>query len=527
MTLLYNSFRIEFKKALKVEEQFSFDKIGIHIPCKTPLIYKKEFELINDFRAFLVSEHYLALYIVHELATSLQVAPIVNASFQDLDVALKQDFEYITSAKLHESQPFLKSIELFVKKEVINTQRKINDANSDEFYYNTYSFNSLVIPLLKMIKSVPLFSASHFMFMLDDAHDLNIFQIKTVNSWIAYRDHSDYSFKVAITSEREYEFTTASGGSIIEGHDYTKVERENPYRSSGSDFGKMAKDIVERRLKLYLNCEQAAEEFFPINPEMEKDLETARQITILKAKEKYPSGKSKQINDFVYKYTRAEYFKSRSSKANLPPYSGFETIVQLSTGVIRNLLTPCYEMFDMAISDHESDLRINTIPWAIQSKAIEKVSKKKWESINHLHRNVEGCTEIQKDYIYNLFKNVSILLKQRLKSDISEPRAIKFKISDQSKEIMKRLDPLISIAQKAQLLYVRLGRDKDDGENTIYYELNRLLLPDRGLDPIGQHSVISIKAITLWKAASGDIRIPFENNESNLSKTIEISFDEE
>ncbi|WP_342086180.1 ORC-CDC6 family AAA ATPase [Dyadobacter sp. OTU695] len=525
MTLLYNSFRIEYRKAKNLGIPFTFEKIGIHIPCKTPLIYKKEFELIADFRAFLIGEHYLSLYILHELASNLQSADETETAFENSNETLKTEFEYITSSKLHPSHSFLKSIELFVKKEVIDTQRKVNDQNSDEFYYNTYSFNSLVLPVLRMIKSVKLFSKSHFLFMLDDAHDLNSYQIQTVNSWIAYRDHSDFSFKVAITSDREYSFTTASGGSIIEGHDFTKVERENPYRSSGSDFGKMARDIIGRRLKLYLGIDENPESFFPINPEMEEDLATAKNITLAKAKLKFPKGTPKQINDYVYKYARAEYFRSRSGKANLPPYSGFDTIVQLSTGVIRNLLTPCYEMFDMAMSESGDNKKIDHIPWHIQSKAIEKVSKRKWESINSLHRNVEGCSELQKEYIYNLFNNLAILLRQRLYSDISEPRAIKFKISDASRDAMRRLDSIINIAQKAQLLYVRLGRDKDNGENTLYYELNRLLLPDRGLDPVGQHSTISIRASALWNAASKDKKIPFDKLEVKQNGTINIPFE--
>ncbi len=355
------------------------------------------------------------------------------------------------------------------------------------------------------------------MFMLDDAHDLNIFQKKSVNSWIAYRDHSDYSFKVAITSEREYDFITASGGNIIEDHDFTKVERENPYRNSNSDFGQMAKEILQRRLDLY-NINVLVEEFFPINSQMAHDLEQAKLKAKADALAKYETGNEKQISDYVYKHYRAHYFKSRSVKSNLPPYSGFDLIIQLSTGVIRNLLVPCHEMYEMMLSKLGEVGVVNEIESSVQTKAINKVSKDKWNSIEHLHRSIEGCTELQKDQLLHLFSNLMTLFKSRLMSNISEPRAIKFIITEQNSDSMNKLEDLLIIARKAQLLYTRSGRSKDDEKNTTYYDPNRPLLPDRGLDPTGQHASISLKSSDLWAAAykNKPLRLDDKNGEDTL-----------
>lgn len=507
MTLLYYSAKIEYLKSKKENREFDFHNIGIHIPCKTPLIYKQEYELLNDFKAYLVSEHYLTLYIVNELVTSLHAIKEIENAFIEYNTKLKNDFEYLTGEALPPEKSFLESISIFSHREVIKTQRKINSPDLDEFYNNTYSLNSLILPLLDMIKSVPFMGKAHFMFMLDDAHDLNGFQKKIVNSWIAYRDHSNYSFKVAITSEQEYHFTTASGGSIIEDHDFTKVERENPFRNSRSDFGKMAKEIIERRMSLY-KISISPETFFPTNPSMIKGLEEAKEIVKEEYLTKNPKASPKQISDYVYKYHRAYYFGKRHSKANLPPYSGLEIIVQLSTGVIRNLLAPCHEMFEVVLSNRQNNnYDIKEISPTIQTEAIKSISKRKWESIDHLHRNIEGCSENDKNHISDLFSNLMILFRERLQSDSSEPRAIKFIITEQQSDAMKRLEPLLLIAQKAQLLYVRTGRAKEDGKHTSYYEPNRLLLPDRGLDPIGQHSEISIKSTDLWAAASRNKRL--------------------
>ena len=50
------------------------------------------------------------------------------------------------------------------------------------------------------------------------------------------------------------------------------------------------------------------------------------------------------------------YFRERSAKANKPPYSGFETIVDISTGIVRNLLDPCYWMFDNALKNNKDGI---------------------------------------------------------------------------------------------------------------------------------------------------------------------------
>ena len=84
--------------------------------------------------------------------------------------------------------------------------------------------------------------------MIDDAHDLNEHQIRLVNSWIAYRDHSLFSIKVATVKVDRPPLITSTGGSILEGHDYTVVDMEKAAQNEQSDFGRLADRIVARRL---------------------------------------------------------------------------------------------------------------------------------------------------------------------------------------------------------------------------------------------------------------------------------------
>ena len=48
-----------------------------------------------------------------------------------------------------------------------------------------------------------------------------------------------------------------------------------------------------------------------------------------------------------------------------------------------------------------------------------------------------------------------------------------------------------------------MGPAKDGGKREVYYVPNRMLWPVYGLDPIGQHARVSLKASDVWSAANG------------------------
>jgi len=116
-----------------------------------------------------------------------------------------------------------------------------------------------------------------------------------------------------------------------------------------------------------------------------------------------------------------------------------------------------------------------------------------------------------------LFENLAILFKKRLNSDISEPRAIAFSISSYTDNYKEKLAPLLRISQESQILYSRIGPSKDDGKREIYYVPNRMLWPIYGLDPVGQHARVSLKASDIWAAANGK-PFPFVSESIDLGE---------
>lgn len=524
MALRYNSFGVLCKKAKQDGKNIDFSTIGIHI-SGSPILHKQEYLLLNDdFRRSITCEHFLVLSIMWEIANSLcNILEIKDIIKQESD-RLFQDFEYILGFELRKEYDFFTAVRNFTLHEAKLTQTKINEPDGGEFYDNTMSFSSTIVPFIDIIKSLPIFKDSHFLLMLDDAQTMNEYQIKTLNSWIAYRDHANFSFKIATTKVDRPKFITSTGGTVLEGHDFTSIDMEKPFQNPDSDFYKLAKQIVKKRLEIIGLNNIEAEDFFPENSEFTKSIKECEEFVRKEAEAKYPNGSAKQINDHIYKYARAKYYRDRleekKGKANMPPYSGFKMITAISTGIIRNLLEPCFFMFDLAFSNRTVD--ITEINHKIQNQIIIEKSKELWKDIEDgLDRNVENCSSEQAKQIRQLFNNLMILFRNRLKKHKSEPRAITFTVSQKTthEQIYNQVKDLLDIARKSQILYTRTSRSKDDGKLETYYIPNRLLFPSLGLDPEGQHARVSLKATDLWNAAEKNTPIPYIVDNEDFKQT--------
>ena len=515
MALLYHSLPVQY---VRHQDSVDLSIIPIYVPCNTPLTHRREYELLDPLRASLASEHFLVLPMMDKIIESLSVINSLMSSDEEND--LREEVSYILGLSLSETVPLFTALRRAFMKCNRDAQEALNSKTDVEsLLTNLFTFSSGLQPLLACLAHVHRINGGHFSLMLDDVQYFNPYQVKAMNSWISYRDNSLFSFKIATTRVESPTLETSSGGCILEGHDFIRLDMEQPYQNKMSAFGKMARDIISKRLQV-IGVKKTPEEYFPMNEEMKKAIEGAQLQASQEADMKFPKGTDKQKADYIYKYARAIYFRNRaSSKGNLPPYSGFEVLVHMSTGVIRNLLDPCYYMYEAMYSEWHSKLGskrplFDSIPPSIQSRVIQERSTKKWEwARTELDKSIDNCSRDDARHVYQLLDKLAILFRERLLSDISEPRAIAFTISGRSDEFDEKLDKVLMIARKAQLIYAYTSSGKDLGMREIYYVPNRMLCPIRGLDPVGQHARVSIRAEHLWNAANKNKKIPIKFNE--------------
>jgi hypothetical protein len=526
MALLYNSLGIQLIKEPGSTEPPALDYIGVYIPCNSPILHKEEQRPRDDYTASVLSNHFLSLAVAYHLLDTLALIP--GLSDRVAETNLVDEIGFLLDIEIPDHLDPLSALRAAIDRENILTQRHLNSVTADAGTENAFSFPSLVLPIIAAAKRVPMLSDSHFMLLFDDVHDLDDPQIRILNSWIGYRDRTHFSIKVAMAKRPDFSYLTSSGSSILEGHDFTLVDMEHPFTHKFSNFEKLAHKILRRRLQR-AEIEILPADFFPEHPKFAQDLERCREAMREEATSKYGAEEKKKIADYVYKYARAEYFRRRPSKANLPAYAGFQTLVYLSTGVVRNLLNPCYWMYEQVVSD-EAELTPlgvkkfdgDSIRPEIQNQIIHDRSQRLWERLLQGYENiVEECSKAQAQQLYNLFDQLAVLFKKRLIHHRSEPRANSFTVSAKTGRFDSDLLPLFEIARQAQLLYIRTGVAKDRGRREFYYVPNRMLWPARGLDPHGQHARVSIKERDLVAALDGE-EIPYSSDSADVETTPEL-----
>jgi hypothetical protein len=498
MTLIYHSLTYTAKRQSANEEEAD-RTIGVYVPCNTPLSSKEEHRLLPQVSQMRVAEANLTLSIVTNLAREMkQVASQLDAEDREF---LRRDFAFAMEVETpaHDCCPF-DELRRQARARVRSIQLRLQKAEFDESAA-VDTFLMLVLPVLEAIRSTKAFRDIHFSLLIDDGQDLNEHQRRLMNSWLGYRENSVFSIKMAIAGIRTYDFSTAHGGSILEGHDYVTVDLQRPVQNKDSEFGQFARSVVAKRLA-NAGITVPPDDFFPVSKAFVARLGTAKAQAEADATARgYGSG-SKQYNDYVYKHGRAGYFRNRDPKANKPVYSGFGTITHLSTGVIRNLLQPCFIMFERQMSKNGGKPPREVEP-DVQDEVVKTQSDRIWELIeNNLEKRLPNCSAEDGLAIARLFTRLAEYFRERLLHHDSEPRVVTFIISERDHPDYAKVERLLLLAERAQVVYVRLGTSKKGGGRENYYVPNRMLWPRYGLDAHGQHGRASLRAQDLWAAAN-------------------------
>ena len=199
-------------------------------------------------------------------------------------------------------------------------------------------------------------------------------------------------------------------------------------------------------------------------------------------------------------------FKIVPPKANRPPY----LVLRLwcfyrlaSFAIFLNRVFGCSIVrFPKANETGGGSEIITSIPPEIQTEVILKQSERTWEWLkDEIAHTIEDCSSEDGQRAFRLLDALAKHFRYRLLNNRSEPCALSFTISEQNHDVMAKLRHLIEILQKAELLYIRSGPAKEEGQRETYYVPNKILWPIRGLDPYGQHARVSIRASVLWNAA--------------------------
>lgn len=501
MALLYHAYPIQ--KQLYREKQPPI--AGIYIPCITPLFQKNEASLLSKEYSLATAEHFINLAIVSQLCESLKQC--CTLPDQERQENMLEIISYMLA--LDDKIPFYRnifeSLQLFITRKTTLDQKELNKAVTIGPEV-TYTFFTFTLPILNIFSELEELNGAHFSFFIDDAHMLSHEQKKVFNSYISFRDHSLFSFKIAISACEDYHFKTIGNTTINEGHDFTVFNMGKEFQSKNSDFGRLLRSILKKRLE-QIEIFKTPDEFFPEADSLKECIEIGNEKARQEAIKKYGEAETKKISDHIYKYGRAYCFASRDPKAGMPQYSGLDTIAHISTGIIREALRPCHIMFDQAYT--QTNRIPDYIEGHIQAEVLIQQSEQLWQRIEKGFENrIEGCTKDDSRRIHNFFTILGDSLVERLKSDKSEPRVLAFTVSETESPEYEKVQKLLTLCRKALLIFERIGPAKEKSRRKPIYATNRLLWVCRGLDPNGQHGRLSLKASDIWEAAENGKKFP-------------------
>lgn len=517
MLMKYNSFPVK-----NINGDNMLERIGIYIDCRNPYFTKMDAEFNeNKFQQATISESFLVLSMALSLL-DMVISIDKNKLSDDLELITNEFDYYFDEFTPNSSATILQDMRNWLNKQIISLQQETQHI-TENFINNSkvYSYLSLIDVIINTLKQTSALKETHFMFLIDDAILLNEPQQKSINSWVSYRDTSNVSFKVAITSKDEYNFITNHGGIILESHDYIMLDLEKNFFSNNTEFYNFAKKIIEKRFEIS-NIKTSVDEFFPQSVYFKEQLEEIDKKFIAGEYPEKSNYSAQQRKENVSKYRRAIYFRlnQETPKSNLPelPYTGFDALSNISTGVIRNLLMPCHKMYEM---EFKEDRILTNISKKTQYTVLKNESESAWSDIDSLPSVIPNCTEDDAIQLKNMLSNFGKYLKKiLLDTSSTEKRILTFTIEDLNRpsnsDIKNEINKILKIGVQSGLLYVRLGADHNGGK-TKFYTPNRILWVSLGLDPIGQNGRKPFPAQTFYKMMKNE-NFSFKKHNENQAE---------
>lgn len=497
--------KLKTGKALNELEYFS-----IYIPIKKTILNLGNLDRLDKHAQFLINEHLLVSYVCLTMFDELYKLLSTTSDSEQLN---EEFVTFITESYL----PALVSAGYEVGNNAQNLKDRESILNfckrvSKDLYIQITSYikalflNKIIsyegplcgyldflYPVLNGLRKISVFpSGKPFFLLIDDADNLNISQTRVLNTWVSFRTTADVSLKIS-TQLKYKTYRTLSGQTIDTPHDYSEVNISTVYTSSKTKYFERIKNIVEKRLDIYLKKQFLAEQFFPFDAKQKDEINKIGDAI----RERYETeGKGATAADDVKRYATPDYIKELKSKRSGSTYSyaGFNQLVAISSGIIRYFLEPASQMFSEMLSKNPSN-EFEFIDTSVQDEVIKQYSdnyilkdfEKNFigdEDDEHKEISVSdvGNEELRKsDKLRNLISGLGGMFHTILISNASERRVFCIALTSKAdSELSEILDMGVEFGYFHEST---IGNKQGTGRTKLYI-LSRLLSPHFKLDPM-------------------------------------------
>lgn len=349
------------------------------------------------------------------------------------------------------------------------------------------TMSSQVVPFVEFSQGI-LGIACPFFLLLDDFDVLRPSQQLCIFRTASARKISVLCFKYGIMTLGKKAILSGTDRTYREGHDYDVVYLDWTDKGLQTDYKKAVELITAKRLEAkhwpkgvsFGSMVDAWKRGDEIREIVKKMMQSEWQRLL-------SSRRPETFENFWSKYGNARYFQYLAKKKIHHRYSGYETIIDISSGIYRQYLEICNQIVAKALASEWRPDSGKPINAEIQDEAIRGYSGAMMDSLSVTAGDVtallSGAIAITSKHMVTFIESLSELFKKRLHSGIREPEIFCISIKD-NREDNAEAKAILNVAERESILQRRhedYPPKTAGGPSLPTYMLNRRLAPRWGL----------------------------------------------
>lgn len=348
------------------------------------------------------------------------------------------------------------------------------------------TMDNQIVPLLQLLQETLELKCSFFL-LLDDFDVLSSQQQSCVFRTASARKLGLVCFKYGIMSLGKKAILSGEQRTYREGHDYDSMPLDWIDKGLQRDYIQAVTLITERRL--------ASGNWPRISPDRifvrwDRGVRYRQEI---KSKMKAEWGslplnkRPTDFDNFWSKYGNARYFQFLSRKKVHHRYAGYETIIDISSGIYRQYLEICGHIVSKALARGWRPDSGTGISAEDQDDAIREYSRAMLDGLSITAGDtsalLSGKIEVTSKQMLTLVHSLLQLFSDRLHSNIREPEIFCIAIKDDL-DANREAKTILDVAVRESILHRRQADyppKTKGGPSLPTYMLNRRLAPIRTL----------------------------------------------
>ena len=471
--------------------------VGIYCRLEQGIFDKRDLDGIeSDERKEHLFEHRLCLHclaceggILDTIGTIIGIRPIQTRELRRLSsrlAVLLQEPRIADCADWEETIGFAKdTVDLRVFEEDMHLGSTSPGGSPTTF--NPYlTMSGQIIPFLELIHSMLGLSYPFFL-MLDDFDVLRPSQQMCVFRTASARKLGTVCFKYGIMSLGKKTSLSGAGRTYREGDDYDLVSLDWADEGLQKNYKRATEIIIAKRfeakrwpVKDVPALLTAWHRGLEIREEVKQEMFAEWDKLLDRQKPKTPGS-------YWTKYGNARYFQKLSALKINHRYSGFAEIVDISSGIYRQLLEICGTIVDKALASGWTPDSSILISAEIQDDAIREYSNAMLDTLSQTAGDatelLSGDVSITSRHMVTLIESLSDLFHFRLHSQSREPEVFCISIKDEL-HTHPFAKSILDVAVRESILHRRSSDyppKTPGGPPLPTYMLNRRLAPRRSL----------------------------------------------